>query len=84
MSESVSPFLQGSSVVLSTIAGYFVSMPLAIAAPTPSQSSLIFGAGILAGLLIGLRRRKSRAFFYFCVTITGILASLISFASFSG
>ncbi len=67
-----------AAVILGAITGFLISFPIAIG-PTASKVGLIaFIAGGGAGALVGYRRRKSRAFLYFCFVAILVLAGTIS------
>lgn len=76
-------FLGYATVALGAIMGLLIASPLAtIYAQSEnfSMAYLTFAVFTLGGALVGYRRRKSRAFLYFCMIGTAVLSSIISFS----
>lgn len=72
-------FTDGVSVLLGALMGLLVAIPLASTELRSSGAILVVGATVFGGLT-GFRRRKSRAFLYFCLIGICVLSSLISFS----
>lgn len=69
-----------SSVVLATLTGLLIVLPLAGSGDPTSGVGLGLIGG-LAGFMVGYRRRHSRAFFYFSLVCVLVLAVVVSFNS---
>ena len=61
-------------VVLGAITGVLIGLPLAI-----EGRAWIVPVSLIAGLMVGYRRRRSVAFLYFCLVTILLLATVISF-----
>lgn len=83
MSSFSSSLRPVSCVVMGSLCGFLIGLPIAMdAANSPDSSGissfLVLGAGLLAGALVGYRRRNSTAFFYFSLVCVLVLASTVS------
>ena len=77
MTTVAESFRPVSCMIMGTLAGFLIGVPVAI----NSNGSLgIFAlvAATLAGFLTGYRRRHSLAFFYFSLVCVLVLASTVS------
>ncbi len=69
-------FNQIASIVLAGVIGVLIAAPLALSYYRDYSLGVII-LGLVGGLLVGYRRRRSRPFFYFCLVATLILSSLM-------
>ena len=87
MNDSAGKFYEYASVALSVMAGILISAPISqqmvSSSSNPSLFTLapVFTFGIL-GFVLGLKRCKSRAFFYTSLLAVLVLTSLFGFGVF--
>ena len=77
---TVTDFYSLAAVFLAALVGLLITIPVTMA--DRQGSSWLLLVGIIAGGLVGWRRRKSHAFLYFCLVCVIALATLISFQLF--
>jgi hypothetical membrane protein len=67
--------------MFSVLTGFLIVFPLM---PSVSQkmSLPLMALGTIAGLLVGIRRKNSKAFFYFVFVATLILLTVVSTSAF--
>jgi len=66
-----------SSLALGTLSGLLIGLPVAQTQSPTLAPVIVIGFGF-AGLLIGYRRRKDRAFLYICFMVILVLSGTIS------
>ena len=64
--------------MLGALTGALIVIPIT----TVEAGAGLVAVGAAAGGLVGYRRRKSRAFFYFAIACALILSTIISFSMF--
>jgi len=74
--ENFSKFYQISSVVLGTLAGLLIAVPISINMGPGMAPVFLLLFGLVGGLM-GYRRRDSRVFFYLSIVSVLVLSSII-------
>jgi len=74
--ENSNKFYQVSSVMLGSIAGVLIAVPVSSSIESAWGALLLLLFG-LAGVLMGYRRRDSRMFFYLSIVCVLVLSSVI-------
>jgi len=81
MAADFQKFKHLSCILLSTIIGVLIAIPLCGGLSSTLRLPLLITSAGLGGL-IGKRRKDSVAFFYFCLIAVVVLAWLVSFRYF--
>jgi hypothetical protein len=70
-----------TAVIFSVLTGFLIVFPL-IPSVSKNMSLPLMVAGTVAGFLVGMRRRQSKAFFYFVFVTALILLTVVSTSAF--